>query len=42
MTLSKDVEISPEEIKLLEAILVLDEFCKELAAVTFVKYQCYA
>ena len=42
LNLSKDVEISPEEIKLLEAILVLDEFCKELAAVTFVKYQCYA
>ena len=28
---------SEEETLLLEAILVIDEFCKELAAVTFVK-----
>ena len=26
---------------LLEAVLVLDEFCKELAAITFVKYHHY-
>ena len=39
---SKDIEMTPEEVKLLEAILVLDEFSKELAAVTFVKYQCFA
>ena len=38
----KEVEMSGEEVALLEAILVLDEFCKELAAVTFVKYQCFA
>ena len=29
-----------EETLLLEAILVLEEFCKELAAVSFVKYHC--
>lgn len=29
-----------EETVLLEAILVLEEFCKELAAVNFVKYHC--
>jgi len=39
---SKEVECQPEEQLLLEAILVLDEFCKELAAVTFVKYHCFA
>ena len=39
---NKDIEMTAEEITLLEAILVLDEFCKELAAVTFVKYQCFA
>lgn len=38
----KEVEMTPEEVALMEAILVLDEFCKELAAVTFVKYQCFA
>merc|ERR1719154_271482 len=39
---SKEVECQPEEQLLLEAIPVLDEFCKELAAVTFVKYHCFA
>ena len=39
---SKDIEMSAEEAILLESILVLDEFSKELAAVTFVKYQCFA
>jgi len=39
---SKEIECQPEEQVLLEAILVLDEFCKELAAVTFVKYHCFA
>ena len=38
----REIEIPEEELKLLESILVLDEFCKELAAVTFVKYQCFA
>ena len=38
----REIEIPAEELKLLESILVLDEFCKELAAVTFVKYQCFA
>ena len=38
----KEVEVSAEETALMESILVLDEFCKELAAVTFVKYQCFA
>ena len=33
---------SPEELLLLEAVLVIDEFCKELAAVTFVKYHCFS
>jgi len=35
-------EVDPEEMLLLEAILVIDEFCKELAAVTFVKYHCFS
>jgi len=39
---SKEIQCEPEELVLLEAILVLDEFCKELAAVTFVKYHCFA
>lgn len=38
----KEAPCDPEELILLEAILVLDEFCKELAAVTFVKYHCFA
>jgi len=39
---SKELSCDPEEQVLLESILVLDEFCKELAAVTFVKYHCFA
>ena len=31
-----------EERVLLEAVLVVDEFCKELAAVAFVKYHCFS
>jgi len=34
--------LDQKEIVLLEAILVIDEFCKELAAVTFVKYHCFS
>ena len=40
-TVGGDV-LDPNEQRLLEAVLVIDEFCKELAAVTFVKYQCFA
>lgn len=39
--ITRDLECSPEEKVLLEAILVIDEFSKELAAVTFVKYHCF-
>ena len=31
-----------EEERLLEAIVVLDEFCKELAAISLVKYHLYS
>jgi len=41
-SVSKEIECQAQEQVLLEAILVLDEFCKELAAVTFVKYHCFA
>ena len=32
----------PAELLLLEAVLVIDEFCKELAAITFVKYHHFS
>lgn len=38
---AKDMDCTHEEQVLLEAVLVVDEFCKELAAVTFVKYHCF-
>jgi hypothetical protein len=31
-----------EDERLLEAIVVLDEFCKELAAISLVKYHLYS
>ena len=34
--------LDPDEQRLLEAVLVIDEFCKELAAVTFVKYHHFS
>ena len=34
--------LDPAEQRLLEAVLVIDEFCKELAAVTFVKYHHFS
>ena len=34
--------LDPSEQRLLEAVLVIDEFCKELAAVTFVKYHHFS
>lgn len=34
--------VDPKELLLLEAVLVIDEFCKELAAVTFVKYHVFS
>ena len=37
-----DDQLSPEELILLEAILVIDEFCKELAAISFVKYHAFS
>ena len=34
--------LDPAEQRLLEAVLVIDEFCQELAAVTFVKYHHFS
>jgi hypothetical protein len=31
-----------EEERLVEAIVVIDEFCKELAAISLVKYHLYS
>ena len=39
---TKEMEAGPAELPLLEAVLVLDEFCKELAAITFAKYRHFA
>ena len=31
--------VDDEEARLLDALIILEEFCKELAAIAFVKYQ---
>ena len=31
--------LDDEEARLLDALIILEEFCKELAAIAFVKYQ---